>query len=312
MHVPFIKALDSSKNILIAGAGGGFDVVSGIPLYIYLRSQNKNVVLANLSFTALDFIDSEQVINGAYLITQASKEVPYFPEKYILEWLVDRGENPIVYGLSNELGVLPLTKAYNYIAELHQIDTVILVDGGTDSLMFGDESKVGTIVEDSCSIIAAAESIIPHRYLAALGFGVEHEFNHCACLENIAHLTKEGYFLGSQSLVKEMPETKAYMSLVELLNQKMGFHKSIVTNSVASAINGEFGDFHATYRTKNSEQFVSPLMSQYWYFDLNGIASNIKYADKVKESQTMNDVAQAFTSYRLANPRRNFLEMPLK
>lgn len=36
-NLPLLKALEGKKSILIAGAGGGFDVFSGIPLYFALK-----------------------------------------------------------------------------------------------------------------------------------------------------------------------------------------------------------------------------------------------------------------------------------
>ena len=49
----FFKKLEKAQNILIAGAGGGFDIYSGLPLYFNLRAQGKRVHLANFSFTHL-------------------------------------------------------------------------------------------------------------------------------------------------------------------------------------------------------------------------------------------------------------------
>lgn len=291
MQVPFFKALSETRSILIAGAGGGFDIVSGIPLYLYLRSLGKQVVLANLSFTALPFSDSEEVFPGTYRVTKESTNLPYFPEKYILDWLGSKNENAIMYGLSNKMGVLPLSQAYSFIIEAHNIDTLILVDGGTDSLMFGDESKVGTIVEDACSIIAASKSSVSNSFLAAIGFGVEHDLNHHACLENISALIKDGQYLGASSLTGDMTEGQAYLELVDYLNKKMTSHESIVTNSIASALRGEFGDYHSTRRTRGSTQFISPLMSLFWFFRLSGVASRIHFSSEIENTNTMDKVA---------------------
>lgn len=41
-------ALEASNNILIAGAGGGFDLYTGLPMYERLRSLGKRVSLAAL------------------------------------------------------------------------------------------------------------------------------------------------------------------------------------------------------------------------------------------------------------------------
>ena len=47
------RALESAERILVAGAGGGFDVYAGLPIYERLRRLGKQVWLANLSFTAV-------------------------------------------------------------------------------------------------------------------------------------------------------------------------------------------------------------------------------------------------------------------
>ena len=312
MLLPFFSRISKARSVLIAGAGGGFDLVSGIPLYLYLRSLGIDAVLANLSFAALPFSDCEEVFAHTYRISESGADLPYFPEKYLLEWLHLRGEAPPLYAFSNKVGVQPLRAAYAYVVDRHQIDTLILVDGGTDSLMFGDEAKVGTIVEDACSIVAAGGLGMSERYVAAIGFGVEHELNHHACLENIAELGKAGRYLGALSLTDTMVEGAAYLDLVKHLNSRMTLHESIVTNSIASAMCGEFGDFHSTRRTRGSIQFVSPLMSLFWFFSLEGIASRIRFSESIEHSLTMDEVAKAFQRYRAMNSRRSHQSIPLK
>ncbi len=58
LHEPrLFAALKDSERILVAGAGGGFDVYAGLPLAFALMDLGKTVHLANLSFSALDLID---------------------------------------------------------------------------------------------------------------------------------------------------------------------------------------------------------------------------------------------------------------
>ncbi|WP_338849310.1 DUF1152 domain-containing protein [Massilia sp. W12] len=312
MQQAFFSELSQAKSVLIAGAGGGFDVISGLPLYFYLRRQGVAVTLANLSFTELAFAESRQVFPQLYQISAHDAALPYFPEKYLLEFLQQRGEDPAVYAFAYDVGVQPLRAAYAWLAQTHQIDTIVLVDGGTDSLMFGDEAKVGTLVEDACSIIAAAKIPCARRLLLAIGFGVEHEFNHHACLQNIASLCESGDFLGSFSLTPQMPEGQAFLQLTAFLNQRMPLHTSIVTNSIAGAMRGAFGDIHVTARSRDSEQFLSPLMSLYWSFKLDGLAARIQFGAEIEHSQTMSEVAQAFKLSRIRNPRRAHQSIPLK
>lgn len=312
MQTPFFEQTQSAKNILLVGAGGGFDIVSGIALYSHFRQQGKSLVLANLSFSALDFSGSEEVCPGTFRISRQSDDLPYFPEKYILDWIADAGhECPPMYGFSDQIGVRPLAAGYTHIIEQHHIDTIILVDGGTDSLMFGDEVRVGTIIEDACSIVAANLVMPNHAYLAAIGFGVEHDFNHHACLENIATLSRSGSFLGSIALTNDMQEGKDFVSLVEYLNQKMPLHRSIVNNSIASAVIGSFGDQHFTQRTKGSTQFVSPFMSLYWFFNLKGIHERLQFARDIINTETKGDIVEVYQRYRSTTPRRPDAKIPL-
>jgi hypothetical protein len=54
-------------------------------------------------------------------------------------------------------GAAPLTTLYNELVDHLSIDTIILADGGTDSLMRGDEIGLGTPTEDMASICAVNE-----------------------------------------------------------------------------------------------------------------------------------------------------------
>ncbi len=216
MKIPFFDKLDNAEKVLIAGAGGGYDMVSGMPLYSYLRGQGKAVVLANLSFSQLDLTNNRLVMPHLYEITDTSEHVRYFPEKHVRDWLIERDECPHIYGIKVS-GVQEMSAMYQQLIDIHDIDSVILADGGTDSLMFGDEVQVGTIVEDSCSILGlyeATKNSDVKTYLSAIGFGVEHDLNHYACLQNMSALMRAGDYLGAFSLTQEMPEGKAFIELV--------------------------------------------------------------------------------------------------
>jgi hypothetical protein len=141
MQIEFFKNIESSRIVLIAGVGGGFDIASGMPLYRYLYDLGKEVVLANFSFTDLVATGSVMMSQGLYPITEDSNDLPYFPEKLIVQWIKKESNETVnMYAFSNQLGVASLRRAYLDIIEKHNIDTLIMVDGGTDSLMFGDES----------------------------------------------------------------------------------------------------------------------------------------------------------------------------
>jgi hypothetical protein len=53
------------------------------------------------------------------------------------------------------LGGQPSRAAYRHLAHHHDVDAIVLVDGGTDLLCRGDESALGTPVEDLTSVRSA-------------------------------------------------------------------------------------------------------------------------------------------------------------
>ena len=43
---PLWAALEDTESVLVAGAGGGYDIVAGLPIALALAGQGKNVALA--------------------------------------------------------------------------------------------------------------------------------------------------------------------------------------------------------------------------------------------------------------------------
>ena len=139
MQLPFFTRLAQGQRILLAGCGGGYDIASALPLYLHVRAQGKDVVLGNLLFTELALTGCEQVTPGCYRVDDRPSTLPYFPERFVRDWLIERGEPaPDVYAFDIGLGVQSLRQVFQWLREHHHIDTVVLCDGGTDSLMFGD------------------------------------------------------------------------------------------------------------------------------------------------------------------------------
>lgn len=301
-QIPIFEELKESKSILLAGAGGGFDIFSGIPLYFNLRKQGKKVILANFSFTWLTETTSEKVFPFCYKIRVGDSDLSgrnYFPERYLKLWFGLQGENVEIYGFERT-GVNPLKDAYKYLIKKHEIDTVLLVDGGTDSLMFGDEEGLGTPQEDICSMAAVYRSGIKKQYLVSVGFGIDHfhGVSHFRFLENVAEIAREGGYLGMFQITKEMVEAEKYIEAIKFANEKMRGMESIVSNSIISALQGEYGNHHRTKRTNGSELWINPLMTIYWCFDLRKVVRKIKYYDHIKDVNTIGEFNGQLSKYR--------------
>lgn len=299
---PIFQELEDSKNILIAGAGGGFDIFCGIPLYFNLLKQGKSVTLANFSFTWLSDTTAPMVHPYCYEIRSSDMDLSgrnYFPEKYLKLWLGLQGQQVDLYAF-DRIGTKPLRDAYKYLIKKHEIDTVLLVDGGTDSLMFGNESGLGTPQEDVCSMAAVYRSGIKKQFLLTIGFGVDHYHgvSHFRFLENVATLSKNGGYLGAFALTEQMEEAQKYIEAVEYANKQMQGMESIVSNSIISAIQGNYGNYHRINRTNGSSLWINPLMSMYWCFDLRKVVQEIKYYDLIKDVMTIGEFNGRLAKYR--------------
>ncbi|UBU15034.1 DUF1152 domain-containing protein [Nonomuraea gerenzanensis] len=92
----------------------------------------------------------------------------YFPEGCLSRWLAAQGQPATVYAFP-KVGVRPLRAAYAELAEHLGLDAVVLVDGGTDILMRGDEAGLGTPADDMTSLAAAHALDVPVKVVAAAG-----------------------------------------------------------------------------------------------------------------------------------------------
>jgi len=155
------------RNILLLGCGGGFDFVHGMLLYGELIGMGKHVTIGSYSFGQVDaigdpapvvFADGDAV---AKLVSAKSTADPvYAPEihlcSYLDERLPRRAPHSIYAYYARDFNVRTLSAFYASLVDRHTIDTVILVDGGTDSLMVGDEEGIGDPIEDITSVAAVA------------------------------------------------------------------------------------------------------------------------------------------------------------
>ncbi len=299
---PLFARLADAENILVAGAGGGFDIYAGLPVALSLLHQGKRVHLANRSFSALGGLPIEDWVapDVAAVTPATAPHQAYFPERTLAQWLELHRYPATVYAFP-QVGVQPLRAAYRALIDLHRIDAVVLVDGGTDILMRGDEAGLGTPEEDLASVAAlAALDDVPERLVVSVGFGVDayHGVSHALVLENIAALERDGAYLGAFSIPRATREGALYLDAVAHAQDHTPDHPSIVNGSIAAAVRGSFGDVRFTNRTRNSELFVNPLMSLCFAFDLPGLAARCLYLDRIEHTHLMRQVSSEIAAFR--------------
>jgi hypothetical protein len=298
---PLFAALSRAHSVLIAGAGGGFDVYAGLPLAVALWDSGVEVHLANLSFSQLELLDLHvwTAQNVAAVTPETSGPDDYFPERALARWLAANDLPSTVYAFP-KVGVQPLRAAYRDLVEHLGVDAVVLVDGGTDILLRGDEAGLGTPVEDITSLAAASGLDLPVKLVTCLGFGIDayHGVNHTQVLENLAALDRDGGYLGALSIPGAGREAVLYRDAVADAQAATPLRPSIVNGQIAAATRGAFGDVHFTRRTAGSSLFVNPLMAIYFTVDLDTLAARCLYLDRIENTHGMRQVAGRIEAFR--------------
>jgi hypothetical protein len=310
-RLPLFDRLRDARSVLVAGAGGGFDIYAGLSLAFALEAEGKDVHLANLSFSSLADPDFWIAPGLASVGPDSLGDDDYFPERTLARWLTAHNRPQPIYAFA-ATGVKPLRSIYTTLADKLGLDAVILVDGGTDILMRGDEARIGTPEEDMASL-AALHGLedIPIRILASVGFGIEahHGVNHVQVLENIAGLIRAGSYLGAFSIPPDSPEGRSYVDAVADAAAATPAGPSIVNGQIAAALTGGIGNQQFTRRTASGELFSNPLMSIYFTFDLDGVGNQVNYLASLADTKTRAEVALAIETYRYdtqTRPGRTF------
>ena len=262
----------TGRSILLAGAGGGWDIFGGLPLLHEWQGTNR-VVLANFSALVEGF--DVRPANAAD-----------HPEGMLADAL---GTPVYVFG---KAGFRTLRAGYEKLLKVHDIDTIVLVDGGVDSLMRGDEEGCGTIFQDTISVGVVDSLDIPTKILACVGFGTETEEGVChyRALENIAALTKDGGFLGACALTANMEAFQFYEEICCKVAAQTN-SRSHVHSRIIPAAHGEFGQHGDIFDIlSDMPPFVSPLAPIYWFFDVAAVARRNVLISAFAETETFAQV----------------------
>lgn len=314
LNLPIFEQLSECENVLIAGMGGGFDIFCGLPIYFELRHAGYNVHLASLTHASLKRLRGARRITPTLIGVLPSTEshTPYFPERHLAHWFAQELGQEITIWCFEKTGVVPLLSDYQALVDYLNIDGIILIDGGVDSLIRGDETEIGSIPEDISSIAAVNElSQIPVRISACLGFGIEREMTYAHVLENIATLTQAKGFLGTCSLLQQMEAYQRYEAALLYVQDQPRQDTSVINSSVVSAVQGHYDDYHMTEKTSGGQLWISPLMPIYWYFDLPILAAHNLLLKHIRWTENFEELYQVISNKRQTMSKRTHASIPL-
>lgn len=315
------------RTVLLCGCGGGHDFVASLLLVPELRRLGKKVLIGSYSFGDPEEIGGEAPVvfrEGdavAKRVTAASvPPAAYAPEVRVCSFLDRRfpkdGPHAVYAYYARAFSVPRLRRLYaGWVAE-HAIDAVVLFDGGSDSLMVGDEEGLGDPVEDAVSVTAVATLDGPRvAILVSVGLGSD-RFNgvsDAASLRAIAELTRSGGYLGALGLEPGGEAFEFYRAAVRHLYAGQEF-RSGVTANVVSAVEGCFGaecapDVLPLGHSPPRTLFVWPPMALLWAFDVRAVAERSLLAHWIRDCETPRECWLAVAAGRRAlGPRRRGVE----
>ena len=314
LNLPILNQISRCKNVLIAGMGGGFDLFCGLPVYFELQRHGQQAHLANFSFSNVESLRGGIRLTPTLVGVQAGQDdfSPYFPELYLAEWFQQRRQESVTIWSFHKTGTRSLLENYRFLVDRLAIDGILLIDGGVDSLVRGDESQMGTLVEDAISLFVVNQlTQVPVRIMGCLGLTIEYDVAHNEMLENMAALIKAGGYLGGCSLVPQMPAYQDYADAVFYVHGKRHQDPSVINSCIISATQGEFGDHHLTEKTRGSPLAISPLMALYWFFDLATVAKHNYILPTLSDTDTFMDTAHVVIEATSALPKRKTPRMSL-
>ena len=310
LEQPVLRALGGARRVLLAGCGGGYDVLGAVPLRHALREAKIDVELASLSFCYLNGLDrarqDEHAPNLYAVPGSAGTEDKYCPEAHLARFLDGEDVGTHIVWSFDKTGVQPLARAYRTLVERLSIDAIILVDGGIDALLRGDETSLGTPSEDLASLAAVTSLNVP-VVLACLGMTAELRdgIAHAQVFERIAELSRESGYLGASALVAGTPACDVYLRAVDAVFAGQTTQKqSHVHEVITRAVRGEFGEPQA-------HVWLSALASMFWFFDARVVARTHCFLDTLHETESIWDVAARIEGARKSLPIKSRSQIPI-
>lgn len=317
------------RSVFLAGCGGGFDFVHSMLLYPTLRALGKTVILGSYSFGNPDeirgaapvvFEEGEARVKRVTAASLPSRH--YAPEVHTCRFLDARYPETAPHAMyayyARDFSVPRLTRLYRQLYQEHAVDAAVVVDGGSDSLMRGDEEGLGDPIEDCVSVTTLADLDAPElRLLLCVGLGADRR-NHvsdASALRAIAEVTRMGGFLGAVAYEPSSREFRFYRDLVDFIFGQQTFH-SVIAGAISAAGEGRFGANHVPdglhRRVKPGDLFLWPLMGIVWGFDVEKVAKRSLMASWIRDAETARDCHLALFRGRkqIAGDLRSIEELP--
>lgn len=286
-------SLPEGKRVLLFGVGGGFDILSCLPLYYTLRMKGYDVELGNFSlvdFSLFPSLGELFPIEGGVYGTNGPvlAATDHYPEGHLATWFKDGFNEDVHIWMIPRNNVRQTAKAMNALIKQLDIGLIILCGSGARSIMMGDEEGCGEMLIPSIVLAATKQVEIPSM-LFTIGFntyGDKKSESLYSTMENIQALVLEGAHFGSCSLHKSMDSFSYYKSAYEYIVDQRMHAKSPIHEMIITAVLGGFGPH------KIFGGFICPEMTTCHFFDAITVANYNLIIPKIEALEDYDEVVQ--------------------
>ena len=251
------------ETVLIGGLGGGGDSGGALPIALELNKLGIRTIFAG-------FVNAKQRdIRGAERITEALLRVtPDSSTRRV------RFFDPIISSMGYETYCIcsrehrkAAVEALEWLIKTYKVKALIYVDLGGDSLVFGDEPRMGSWRADTRALSVLAEigrKGLAKTYLAVGVLGGEGggsiSQNHLA--ENVMNLLRDGAYYGYY-----VPEGEAKEEVIQLISEVLRRVPSGMLKFYLDSLRGLTGlrDYNILYL--RGRFYVKEYYKYHFFFD---------------------------------------------
>ncbi len=258
----------AEETVIVGGLGGGGDGGGALPIALELgRLGVRTVFVSFVNLRQGDVINAEQVKWGLLKINPGSYTYKRFFEPRIASMGYE------TYCLCLREPRKALVEAYSWLAERFNAKVSIHVDLGGDSLVFGDEPRMGTWRADMKALSVIAEMgkrgiVRPHLAVGVLGGegGGEISQNHLA--ENVLRLLEEGAYYGYYE-----PEGELRKEVISRLSELLRAVPSGMLSFYLESLRGKTGLKRYNMLYLRGMYEIKDYYKYHFFFDPVGVCS---------------------------------------
>ncbi len=211
------ELLRGCNSVLIAGCGGGGDLVQSISIMNYARTLGvKNVCLATVSVNwwgkysdgceifDLDWFQPSRRIGKhlARILPETRLTGGMGAGKWTYEIAVANLFDAPVYAIGLSGGLPGVREALETIVRENGCELFISADIGSDAFFSGEETQVCSPLIDAISVLCASEMDIPGVY-ALNGYGGDAEMHMAHLNRNVGEAMRRGGYLGASGITQK-------------------------------------------------------------------------------------------------------------